>query len=650
MNEAQRQLNQKLLALEMQRVAGFLETPAREMANSPQDQAELAAIESDIVTLRDELDAADPLTLLRDRFGLSSFECSILLLCAATNLNSEFAALVDERQSGKGITFALALETQPEANWSATLPSSPLRHWRFVRLAEGPPLMQRSLQIEERLLHFLMGNSYLHEQLASFQQLLPPRLFVSAAQADMAELLLSSWNSQENDGFPIIELVTSDSSLALPITFVMAQLAELELVSLKLPTAPIVSDLARVWEREARLQGALLFIQLDRSITDEQLAFLQTIESPLVVGVETAIDWGHRPVHSQPIAPLSRSEQAELWHHALGLETTTLNGMIEQVVTQFQLSAGSITEIAAIVLAELPALPMNGRHSDELAQKIWELCRGQSTPLADALIQPIETLAHPDELVLPEKQHQLLDALCLTVRNRATVYEQWGFARKSARGLGISALFSGPSGTGKTMAAEILAQKLNLDLYRVDLSQVINKYIGETEKNLARVFAAAEASGAILLFDEADALFGKRTEVHDSHDRYANVEVSYLLQRVEAYRGLVILTSNLPENLDSAFLRRLRFIIRFPFPDEAARKKIWQTVLPEEMPRHELDLAKLAQLNISGGTIRNIAMQAAVFAAQGKEAVQMAHLYQAAKNEYAKLDRALTGAETRGWM
>jgi len=235
------------------------------------------------------------------------------------------------------------------------------------------------------------------------------------------------------------------------------------------------------------------------------------------------------------------------------------------------------------------------------------------------------------------------------VRHRVHVYERWGFAAQSARGLGISALFVGGSGTGKTMAAEVLARELRLDLYRIDLSSVVSKYIGETEKNLRRVFDAAEESGTILLFDEADALFGKRTEVKDSHDRYANIEVSYLLQRMEAYRGLAILTTNFRSALDAAFLRRLRFIVDFPFPTAAQRAEIWRRIFPAATPTADLDLARLAQLSLPGGNVRNIAVNAAFFAAEAQSPVDMSHLLRAARAEYAKLEKPLTGTEIGGW-
>jgi SpoVK/Ycf46/Vps4 family AAA+-type ATPase len=233
---------------------------------------------------------------------------------------------------------------------------------------------------------------------------------------------------------------------------------------------------------------------------------------------------------------------------------------------------------------------------------------------------------------------------------RAVVYGDWGFAQSTSRGLGLCALFSGASGTGKTMAAEVLASELRLDLYRIDLSCVVSKYIGETEKNLRRVFDAAEEGGAILFFDEADALFGKRSEVKDSHDRYANIEINYLLQRMESYSGLSVLATNMKAALDPAFLRRLRFVINFPFPDALSRAAIWQTVFPSATPTNGLDIAALARLDVTGGNIRNIAVNAAFLAAQSNRAVEMEHIWHAARAEYAKIERPLPEAETRGWQ
>jgi SpoVK/Ycf46/Vps4 family AAA+-type ATPase len=250
---------------------------------------------------------------------------------------------------------------------------------------------------------------------------------------------------------------------------------------------------------------------------------------------------------------------------------------------------------------------------------------------------------------VPNAKHELLHEFAAHVRRRTTVYDRWGWASRSARGLGITALFSGPSGTGKTMAGEVLANELELDLYRIDLSSVVSKYIGETEKNLRRVFDAAEEGASILLFDEADAIFGRRSEVKDSHDRYANIEVSYLLQRMESYRGLAILTTNQKNALDPAFMRRLRFVVQFPFPELEQRIEIWRRIFPAETPTDRLAPERLGQLNIPGGNIRSIALNATFLAADASEPVGMRHVLRATRAEYAKLEKPLGDSEIRGW-
>jgi SpoVK/Ycf46/Vps4 family AAA+-type ATPase len=233
------------------------------------------------------------------------------------------------------------------------------------------------------------------------------------------------------------------------------------------------------------------------------------------------------------------------------------------------------------------------------------------------------------------------------VRTRHRVYDQWGFSEKMNRGFGISALFSGESGTGKTMAAEVIANDLRLNLYRIDLSAVVSKYIGETEKNLRKLFDAAEQGGAILFFDEADALFGKRSEVKDSHDRYANIEINYLLQRMEAFSGLAILATNMKSALDPAFMRRLRFIVDLPFPGVRERQLIWEKALPPGVPKQDLDYARLARLNISGGNIHSIALNAAFAAAGDGQTVTMPILLAAARAEMRKLEKPIHESEFR---
>jgi SpoVK/Ycf46/Vps4 family AAA+-type ATPase len=248
------------------------------------------------------------------------------------------------------------------------------------------------------------------------------------------------------------------------------------------------------------------------------------------------------------------------------------------------------------------------------------------------------------DLVLPADRRAALHELASRYRNRATVYDDWGF--RALPSAGLVAVFAGPSGTGKTLAAEVVAGDLGLDLYKVDLSTVVSKYVGETEKNLERIFSAAACANIVLFFDEADALFGKRSEVGDAHDRYANIEVSYLLQRLESYDGLVILATNLQRNMDAAFLRRIHVAVEFGLPDEQSRRAIWQLSLPSGAPARDIDLDFLArQFKLTGGSIHNAALAAAFLAAGNGQVIEMPHVMQALKREFQKLGRLRTEAE-----
>jgi hypothetical protein len=399
-----------------------------------------------------------------------------------------------------------------------------------------------------------------------------------------------------------------------------------------------------LWEREAALGDSVLLIDLTGMESSQMrtvAAFLETLGSPVWVASTETLPLASKAFVRLEIPQPSYAEQRQIWQAVLGPLADEINGDLDHLVAQFKLSPADI-EAAVTTTRTL--------RDQDLPQSLWDACRRQARPRLDDLTQRIETAATWDDLVLPEGQHQILIDIAAQVRQRTRVYETWGMAERNRRSLGISVLFSGPSGTGKTLAAEVLANELHLDLYRIDLALVVSKYIGETEKNLRRVFAAAEDSGAILLFDEADALFGKRSEVKDSHDRYANIEVSYLLQRMEAYRGLAILTSNLKSALDPAFLRRIRFVVNFPFPDPAQRAEIWLRMFSAQVPCENLDWHKLSKLNIAGGNIRNIALNAAFIAADAGEPVRMGHLLRAARSEYAKLEKTLSEAEISGWI
>jgi predicted nucleic acid-binding protein len=425
------------------------------------------------------------------------------------------------------------------------------------------------------------------------------------------------------------------------------------------PTAPGELDqLMRLWQREAALGDIVLLVDADdadRSDALRESGIARLVETatagPLFLSSRERRGPWQRPVLTFDVDKPTSTEQRAIWQALIDHTGLPANGQVERLANQFDLATPTILAAYDGALGRLASqAPAPGQLADAFGSALWDLCRSQARPQLDDLAQRIEAAATWDDLILPERQVEMLHEIAIHLRQRSRVYEQWGFASKGKRGQGITALFAGPSGTGKTMAAEVLARELQLDLYRIDLSAVVSKYIGETEKNLRRVFDAAETGGAILLFDEADALFGRRSEVKDSHDRHANIEVSYLLQRMEAYRGLAILTTNQKDALDEAFLRRLRFAIEFPFPSVAERARIWRTVFPAATPTRGLDVAKLARLNLAGGNIRNIALNAAFLAAEAGEPVQMQHLLATARREFAKLEQPLSAAETRDWV
>jgi hypothetical protein len=394
--------------------------------------------------------------------------------------------------------------------------------------------------------------------------------------------------------------------------------------------------LARTWMRDALLAPAVLLV--DGATGTGLPAFADRLNTALVVSADESVQGIAKALIGLHLPSPAARERRVWWQAALGRNAARHNGTVDALSSQFALNPGQIAAAVAGAVGDTP-------------EALWDASRLQARPALGDLAQRIEPSAAWNDLVLPPAQMNVLRQVSVHVKQRLKVYDDWGFgAATTTRGLGISALFAGVSGTGKTLAAEVLATELRLDLYRIDLSQVVSKYIGETEKNLRRVFDAAEGGGVILLFDEADALFGRRSEVKDSHDRYANIEVSYLLQRMEAYRGLAILTTNQRGALDQAFLRRLRFIVEFPFPDASGRAEIWRRAFPAAAPTEGLDVSKLARLNVAGGNIRNIAVNAAFLAADAGRSVTPADVLSAARSEYSKMDKALTDAEVRDWV
>jgi hypothetical protein len=523
------------------------------------------------------------------------------------------------------------------------------------------------LSIDERILHFLTGVDDVDERLADIARPVAAVDALPPSHNAVARRIAETWaRTMEHGDPPVVQLCGSDAAAKQAVASAACGYLGMSVLALPMRAIPSpgheAATLVRLCEREALLSDRVVLLDCDDvgegephrdAATDH---FIETIRTPLIVSLPERRPTPRRPTLTIDVERPTVVEQRALWHESLGIEREAfpaLDDEIDGLVAQFHVNLPTIRGVCAEAMGTLAAGTDNGGDASPdapaVGRALWQSCRRQARPRLDDLAQRIEPGAGWDDLVLPEAQRRTLWEIAVHVRRRATVYERWGFARRNERGLGITALFSGSSGTGKTMAAEVLAADLMLDLYRIDLSAVVSKYIGETEKNLRRVFDTAEQGGAILLFDEADALFGKRSDVKDSHDRFANIEVSYLLQRMEAYRGLAILTTNLKESLDKAFVRRLRFIVEFPFPDAGLRADIWRHAFPPETPTEGLDPARLGRLNVAGGNIRNIALAAAFLAAEDGSSVTMAHLLRAARGEYEKLGRQITDSEVRGW-
>lgn len=637
--------------------------------------------------------ASTPSTALQQlcrQLKLSEFERSLLLLCVGVELDSTLAILCAEAQGDAQKpypTFDLALAALPQPHWSALTPEGPLRYWRLLELGAGQTLTSSPLRVDEWVLHNLAGAGCNDDRLLNLVQLISDRSELVPSHQHLVNQITDLWLYSGNSSFPLIQLWGSDTAAKRAIATATCGHLERPLFALSALAIPTqnadLQTFVVLWQREARLNSSVLLIdgdaiELAQSHRQEFLfRLVEQIDSPVILMSRERSQTPHACT-SLEVQPPTADEQQALWRQALGPAGTSLNGALEDLTCEFRLSAETIQTICSETMGRMHRLQDQhhsseqkreqivdvavdvavdvidesnpaAAHSLQFVQTLKQTCRTYTRPRLDDLAQRIEAIATWNDLVLPEKETAVLQSITAHVQHRFQVYDRWGFRGRSSRGLGISALFAGVSGTGKTMSAEVLAHTLQLDLYRIDLSSVVSKYIGETEKNLRRIFDAAEASTVILLFDEADALFGKRSEVKDSHDRYANMEVSYLLQRMEAYQGLAILTTNLKDSLDTAFLRRIRFVVKFPFPDAEQRAQIWQKIFPAETPTQGLEFHKLARLNVAGGSIRNIALNATFLAAHAGEAVQMHHLKQAAYTEYMKLEKTLTDAEVKGW-
>jgi AAA+ superfamily predicted ATPase len=598
--------------------------------------------------------------ILSDRLRLSRFEQNLLLLCAAMELDPQMATLCSRAQHNPEYaypTFSLAFQLFPQPDWNVVSATSPLRYWRLLDIHQpgSRPLTVSALHIDERILNYLKGLNYLDDRLTAY---IAPLWSADTHTGDLPvsqQTLVSAITNYlqhaPKNGSQVIQLLGTDSLSKQAVANATATALGLQLFRVPAELLPVQSadleSLARLWQRECYLLPFSLYfdgVEEDEGVAVQALQrFVSRFNGLMFVdtrGIRSGL--GIKGMGFDVQKP-STTEQQMAWLQ----EVPALNrDGAGHLANQFNLNVSDIRHIARRVVAETQ------NNSDELLNSLWEGCLLNTRPRLDKLAQRIEPKATWNELVLPEETKRLLKQITEQVPNRHKVYDDWEFRQKMSRGLGISVLFAGASGTGKTMAAEVIARELNLNLYRIDLSAVVSKYIGETEKNLRYVFDAAEDGGTLLFFDEADALFGKRSEVKDSHDRFANTQVADLLQRMEAYSGLAILATNMQSALDQAFLRRLRFIVNFTFPGPAERKIIWQKsftdkVFKPETEYGDLDFERLSHFNLTGGNIHSIALNAAFLAAQNNEYVTMRHVMQSVRTEFRKLEKPINEAEFR---
>ena len=644
----------------------------------------------------DEFERTPQLAWLAAAYDLSQFDLDVLLIALAPELDLRYERLYaylqdDVTRRRPSVDLALNLlcpsaeiKIERRARFAA---ESPLLQRGIIHLLPDqnqmrPPLLAHYLKVDEQIVRWLLEEWSLDERLISFSEFIKPDVSLIDLSVDdeLRRTLGSLIGRAMTDWRPITLYFQG------PLGAGQRHIAEALAHELGLPL--LAADLARATSsmqtdfeerlrllfREARLQNAILFLNgVDalRGVEREHhfQSLLESLAETSVItilnGRQPWVSFGH-DTSSRPLGvvtvriPFPDFEQRRShWRSSLDAAGIQLSDdELDALSNRFRLTPDQIAEAVATArnradwtdasILPDPPLTESSDADDERAKVDWfaELlasARRQSSHDLSSLAWKIEPHYAWSDIVLPDDAVTQLQEICSRVANQHEVLGKWGFGDKLAHGKCVSALFAGPPGTGKTMAAEVIAKELGLDLYKIDLSGVVSKYIGETEKNLDRIFTTAENANAILFFDEADALFGKRSEVHNSLDRYANIETSYLLQKMEQYEGIAILATNMRQCMDEAFTRRLQFIVEFPFPDEAQRRLIWQVLFPAEAPREEgVDFEFLAkQFRLSGGNIKNIVLGAAFLAASNGGRIGMEQLIKAARREHQKMGRVL---------
>lgn len=643
--------------------------------------------------VRSSLEVGIPLALprLADLFGLSEFELQAVVICLAPELRAKYDRLyaylqddITRKRPSVDLVLDLLCETEDERwnNLEVFSHSSALLRWGLLQTVEDPNSpsgssgLSRFLRVDPRIRQFLLGDRQMDARLAGLVRLHAPASATASDAEPAAATALGTVAIGGTAAAVRLDLVlpgqrrqvlylrgpagVGRASLALRLC------AGAELSMLVLDCGALLEsspeqqrELIGTAFREAALQRSALYLERGELMLGESaraaLRWLGQLADgpggPVIMAGDVPWSRGHvfagARFETVEVPMPDVAERAAIWRLQLKGNAPEVADWAEDLAVRFVLTPARIRD--AIAVAEQESRRRPGAPAPS-AEDLAAACRSQSNQNLGDLAVKVDPRYSWDDLVLPEAKTAQLREICSQVRHHHRVYELWGFGRKLAHGKGLSALFAGPPGTGKTMAAEVLAGEVGLGLFKIDLSGVVSKYIGETEKNLSRIFREARTSNAILFFDEADALFGKRTEVADAHDRYANIETSYLLQQLDEHEGVVLLASNLRANLDEAFTRRIRYVVDFPFPDAAHRQRIWEAHFPAEAPvADDVDPATLArEFPLAGGNIKNIVLNAAFLAAADGGAINARHVRLGTRREFEKLGKLWNEQQPEG--
>jgi AAA+ superfamily predicted ATPase len=657
-------------------VNAILQTPLREMKSDPYSDSELEHIEKITRQIHQKknntIKKGKELRLhqLSGLFNLQQFEVDVLLICLAPELDLRYEKLysyiqndVTKKWPQVDLVINLLITSTEERLRGREYFSleAPLIKHKLIHLSDDGQedrarLMSKFIKVDERIIDYLMTSDETDFRIRNYCRLIKPKKIYD-------NLVLPEELKNEFVEFAKLHGQNKATMFFLQGHYGTGKKTIAEAFCNELGTALMIVDSKVLAEdpsfktlaiilRECLLHDSSLFLEgfdvimkNEDSKVDFKKIFQILDAFPKWVFLsggqlrETPRVTKNHNIYRISLNLPSYIDRKRIWEAFLnGIPDISKDVDIDALATKFKFSGGQIRD--AIFTARNIALVKHPGEALLSMEALYQGCKAQSNKKLTTLARKIEPHHTWNDIVLPEDTKEQLKEVSGYIKYKGIVYTDWGFDKKLSLGKGLNVLFSGPSGTGKTMAAEIIAGEVGLDIYKIDLSSMVSKYIGETEKNLQKIFKEAETSNAILFFDEADALFGKRSEIKDSHDRYANIEVNYLLQKMEEHEGIVILSTNFKKNVDDAFLRRMHFVTEFSSPDEKSRKKIWSIIFPHDTPLGEnVDFVFLSKFKITGGNIKNIALSAAFLAAGGSSGVEMEHIVRATKREFQKIGK-----------